>query len=42
MSQICQCSICRKVGGYMGSSNIMGNYDTFKIIRGKENIKQVP
>ncbi|WOO82026.1 Putative glutathione-dependent formaldehyde-activating enzyme [Vanrija pseudolonga] len=37
--QICQCSICRKVGGYMGVSNIMGNNATLNIIRGKELLK---
>ncbi|GFZ48594.1 hypothetical protein JCM24511_06342, partial [Saitozyma sp. JCM 24511] len=36
---ICQCSICRKVGGYMGSCNIMGNSKTLNIIRGKDKIK---
>jgi len=36
---MCQCSICRKTGGYMGSVNIMGNTDTLKIIRGKDKIK---
>ncbi|KAK1922019.1 Mss4-like protein [Papiliotrema laurentii] len=36
---LCQCSICRKVGGYMGSVNIMGNYNTFKILRGEDKIK---
>ncbi|ORY26707.1 DUF636 domain protein [Naematelia encephala] len=35
----CQCSICRKVGGYMGSVNIMGNSSTMNIIRGKDKIK---
>ena len=39
--QLCQCSICRKVGGYMGSVNIMGNYNTFKILRGEDKIKSV-
>jgi hypothetical protein len=39
--QLCQCSICRKVGGYMGSINIMGNNDTLNIIRGKDKIKYV-
>ncbi|KAL7418366.1 hypothetical protein Q5752_006824 [Cryptotrichosporon argae] len=37
--QLCQCSICRKVGGYMGSINIMGNTSTLDIIRGKDKIK---
>ncbi|WWD19529.1 hypothetical protein CI109_103990 [Kwoniella shandongensis] len=37
--QLCQCSICRKAGGYMGSVNIMGNTKTLNIIRGKDKIK---
>ncbi|KAK4683817.1 hypothetical protein P7C73_g6402, partial [Tremellales sp. Uapishka_1] len=37
--QMCQCSICRKVGGYMGSINIMGNTDTLNILRGKDKLK---
>ncbi|KIR29288.1 hypothetical protein I307_05953 [Cryptococcus deuterogattii 99/473] len=37
--QLCQCSICRKVGGYMGSVNMMGNTKTLNIIRGKDKIK---
>ncbi|WVO12514.1 hypothetical protein L204_100114 [Cryptococcus depauperatus] len=37
--QICQCSICRKVGGYMGSVNIMGTFKTLNIISGKDKIK---
>ncbi|ODN81616.1 hypothetical protein L202_02023 [Cryptococcus amylolentus CBS 6039] len=37
--QLCQCSICRKVGGYMGSVNIMGNTNTLNIMRGKDKIK---
>ena len=40
-AQLCQCSICRKVGGYMGSVNIMGNTKTLNIIRGKDKIKWV-
>jgi hypothetical protein len=36
---MCQCSICRKVGGFMGSVNMMGNTNTFKIIRGEDKIK---
>ncbi|KIM81113.1 hypothetical protein PILCRDRAFT_512575 [Piloderma croceum F 1598] len=35
--QLCVCSICRKVGGYGGSVNLGGHYDTLKI-EGKENI----
>ncbi|GMK59980.1 hypothetical protein CspeluHIS016_0901970 [Cutaneotrichosporon spelunceum] len=38
--QMCQCSICRKVGGYMGSVNIMGNTDTLKFVRGEELLKK--
>ncbi|WVF73119.1 hypothetical protein IAT40_007938 [Kwoniella sp. CBS 6097] len=38
--QVCQCSICRKVGGYMGSVNIMGNTKTLNITRGKDKIKE--
>ncbi|KLT45772.1 DUF636 domain protein [Cutaneotrichosporon oleaginosum] len=34
--QLCQCSICRKVGGYMGSVNIMGNAASLKFVRGEE------
>ncbi|OWZ41110.1 hypothetical protein C343_05067 [Cryptococcus neoformans C23] len=37
--QLCQCSICCKVGGYMGSVNMMGNTKTLNIIRGKDKIK---
>ncbi|WWC64462.1 uncharacterized protein I303_107072 [Kwoniella dejecticola CBS 10117] len=37
---LCQCSICRKAGGYMGSVNIMGNTKTLKIIRGEDKIKK--
>ncbi|WWD03581.1 hypothetical protein V865_001635 [Kwoniella europaea PYCC6329] len=37
---LCQCSICRKVGGYMGSVNIMGNTKTLKLIRGEDKIKK--
>ncbi|WVQ84929.1 hypothetical protein IAT38_007092 [Cryptococcus sp. DSM 104549] len=37
--QLCQCSICRKAGGYMGSVNIMGNTKTLNILRGKDKIK---
>ncbi|BEI86943.1 hypothetical protein CcaverHIS002_0702890 [Cutaneotrichosporon cavernicola] len=41
--QMCQCSICRKVGGYMGSVNIMGNTPTLKFLRGDELInKYIP
>lgn len=36
---MCQCSICRKMGGYMGTVNIMGNADTLKFIRGKDEIQ---
>ena len=39
--QLCMCSICRKVGGYGGSVNLGGHYDTLKI-EGKENIRCVP
>jgi hypothetical protein len=38
-SQLCQCSICRKTGGYTGSVNIMGNNPTLKVIRGKDKMK---
>ncbi|WRT70337.1 uncharacterized protein IL334_007335 [Kwoniella shivajii] len=38
--QLCQCSICRKVGGYMGSINLMGNTKTLNIVRGEDKIKQ--
>lgn len=37
--QLCQCSICRKTGGYTGSVNIMGNNPTLKVIRGKDKMK---
>lgn len=37
--QLCQCSICRKTGGYTGTVNIMGNNPTLKIIRGKDKMK---
>jgi hypothetical protein len=39
--QLCQCSICRKVGGYMGSVNIMGNTPSLKFLRGEELLKCV-
>ncbi|RSH81163.1 uncharacterized protein EHS24_008600 [Apiotrichum porosum] len=38
--QLCQCSICRKTGGYTGSVNIMGNNPTLKVIRGKDKMKE--
>ncbi|RSH81999.1 uncharacterized protein EHS24_008201 [Apiotrichum porosum] len=38
--QLCQCSICRKTGGYTGTVNIMGNNPTLKIIRGKDKMKE--
>ncbi|EUC57806.1 glutathione-dependent formaldehyde-activating protein [Rhizoctonia solani AG-3 Rhs1AP] len=36
--QLCQCSICRKVGGYMGSVNIMGLNKSLSI-EGESNLK---
>ncbi|WVQ86175.1 hypothetical protein IAT38_008343 [Cryptococcus sp. DSM 104549] len=37
--ELCQCSVCRKVGGYMGTVDIMANAKTLNIIRGKDKIK---
>jgi len=40
-SQLCLCSICRKVGGAGGSINLGGFYESLKV-EGKENIRCVP
>ncbi|KAK2752829.1 hypothetical protein FQN55_005961 [Onygenales sp. PD_40] len=38
---LCACSICRKVGGYMGSVNLGGIAESLNITKGKELIKYV-
>jgi hypothetical protein len=40
--QLCVCSICRKVGGAMGSINLGAHSKTLNIKQGKNEIKQVP
>ncbi|KAK2799679.1 hypothetical protein FQN51_006813 [Onygenales sp. PD_10] len=37
---LCACSICRKVGGYMGSVNLGGIAESLNITKGKELIKK--
>lgn len=37
--QLCACSICRKVGGHLGSVNLGGIADSLRIVKGKETIK---
>lgn len=37
--QLCACSICRKVGGHLGSVNLGGIADSLNIIKGKDMIK---
>jgi hypothetical protein len=36
--QLCQCSICRKVGGTGGSVNLGAHADTLQITKGKGDI----
>ncbi|EFR03692.1 DUF636 domain-containing protein [Nannizzia gypsea CBS 118893] len=38
--QLCVCSICRKVGGYMGSVNLGGINSSLNITKGKDLIKK--
>ncbi|KAJ5226929.1 uncharacterized protein N7469_006935 [Penicillium citrinum] len=38
--QLCACSICRKVGGYIGAVNLGGIADSLKIHRGEQVIKK--
>ncbi|DAA75707.1 TPA_exp: Uncharacterized protein A8136_1429 [Trichophyton benhamiae CBS 112371] len=38
--QLCACSICRKVGGYMGSVNLGGISSSLNIAKGKDLIKK--
>ncbi|KAK2861206.1 hypothetical protein FQN49_004439 [Arthroderma sp. PD_2] len=38
--QLCACSICRKVGGYMGSINLGGVNKSLNILKGKDLIKK--
>ncbi|KAJ5562120.1 Glutathione-dependent formaldehyde-activating enzyme/centromere protein V [Penicillium sp. DV-2018c] len=40
--QLCACSICRKVGGYMGAVNLGGIADSLNILKGKDLIKYEP
>lgn len=37
--QVCACSICRKVGGYLGAVNLGGIADSLKVLKGQELIK---
>lgn len=37
--QLCACSICRKVGGYLGSVNLGGIADSLKVLKGQELIR---
>ncbi|KAI9376792.1 Mss4-like protein [Aspergillus egyptiacus] len=38
--QLCACSICRKIGGYVGAVNLGGIADSLEIKKGKEFIKK--
>ncbi|KAJ5740805.1 Glutathione-dependent formaldehyde-activating enzyme/centromere protein V [Penicillium malachiteum] len=38
--QLCACSICRKVGGYMGAVNLGGIADSLQVLKGKDLIKK--
>ena len=40
--QLCACSICRKVGGYLGAVNLGGIANSLNIIKGKDLIKYDP
>ncbi|KAJ5630751.1 uncharacterized protein N7484_010851 [Penicillium longicatenatum] len=38
--QVCACSICRKVGGYLGAVNLGGIADSLKVLKGQDLIKK--
>ncbi|KAJ5489373.1 glutathione-dependent formaldehyde-activating enzyme [Penicillium diatomitis] len=37
--QLCACSICRKIGGYVGCVNIGGIAESLQVVKGQELIK---